>query len=116
MSILYISTHVDEVMDILRTRHTMELKELADIVGLPESRVENWCNVLEEQGLIKLEHRLTKIFVHWISDKKFTLLDRGAIKKETFVEDYHVEPSSIFASVKEEVERSKSRIVKKKGN
>ncbi|MFH1470378.1 MAG: hypothetical protein ABIF01_01395 [Candidatus Micrarchaeota archaeon] len=63
---LLISTGVDNLIRLVHDAGRIELKEAAKHLGLSSGSVEEWARVLEEEGLIKLEYQLTKIFLIWV--------------------------------------------------
>ncbi len=63
---LLISTGVDNLIRLVHDAGRIELKEAARHLGLSSASVEEWARVLEEEGLIKLDYQLTKIYLVWV--------------------------------------------------
>jgi len=63
---LLISTGVDNLIRLVHDAGRIELKDAAKSLGLSSASVEEWSRVLEEEGLIKLEYQLTKIYLVWV--------------------------------------------------
>mgnify|MGYP005851004849 CR=1 FL=1 len=65
-----ISTGVDALIKLVRDSGRIEINEAALKMGLSRSVLEEWASVLEEQGLIKIEYQLTKMYLIWIAKTK----------------------------------------------
>ncbi len=63
---LLISTGVDNLIRLVHDAGRIELKDAAKNLGLSSASVEEWARVLEEEGLIKLEYQLTKVYLAWV--------------------------------------------------
>ncbi len=75
---LLISTDVDKIIRILKDKRKMDLHELSREAKMREPTLEKWVEVLEEQGLVKIDYKLTKIFVIWTGE---TEEKRGILPK-----------------------------------
>ncbi len=70
---LLISTGVDQLIRLVKERTSVkkgkpegiEINAAAKELRLPLRMVEDWAHVLEEEGLISIEYKLTKIFLVW---------------------------------------------------
>ncbi len=62
---LLISTGVDQLIKLLRERGKIEMGQAARELSLPLRTVEDWAHVLEEEGLINVEYKLTKVYLAW---------------------------------------------------
>ena len=63
---LLISTGVDNLIRLVHDAGRIELKEAAKNLGLSSASVEEWARILEEEGIVKLEYQLTKIYLVWV--------------------------------------------------
>src|SRR3989344_5459244 len=64
---LLISTGVDQLIRLVRERGRIEIGEAGRELKLPVRMVEDWARVLESEGLVQIEYRLTKIYLVWKS-------------------------------------------------
>lgn len=87
---LLINTGVDNLIRLIHDAGRIELKDAAKNLGLSTASVEEWSRVLEEEGIVKLEYQLTKIYLVWVGSspkelarKSEQLADRRAeLEKE----------------------------------
>ena len=63
---LLITTGVDALVRIVKQKQRIEMSEASAALDIPESTIEEWAGILEEQGILKIEYRLTKVFLAWI--------------------------------------------------
>ncbi|GEM_PF-1923159 len=86
---LLISTGVDNLIKLVHERGRIELGEAADEMKLSRVTVEDWAHVLEGEGIIKIEYRLTKMFLVWASMKpeEFQKAAKGVSSKKSETED-----------------------------
>jgi chromosome segregation ATPase len=62
---LLISTGVDNLIRIVKERGRVEIGSAARELRLPARTVEDWAHVLEEEGIITVEYKLTKAYLVW---------------------------------------------------
>ena len=60
---LLISTGVDNLIRIVKERGRVEIGSAARELRLPARTVEDWAHVLEEEGIITVEYKLTKAYL-----------------------------------------------------
>ncbi len=65
-----ISTGVDAFIKLVREEQRIDINEAALRMGLSRQVLEEWATVLEEQGLIKIEYQLTKVYLVWVARTK----------------------------------------------
>jgi uncharacterized phage infection (PIP) family protein YhgE len=70
-----ISTEMDKIVKILSRKRRVEMDELASEAGVDKRTLKKWVHVLEEEGFVKLEYKLTKVYVIW-------LLETGEAEEE----------------------------------
>lgn len=66
MEDLLISTGVDSLIRLVKEKGKVELLVAAQLLGLPQTTVEDWAHILEEEGIIKIDYQLTKVFFIWV--------------------------------------------------
>ncbi len=64
-----ISTDVDKLIKAISTKKTIELGVLEKETRIPHKNIEKWVHVLEEEGYVKIEYKLTKTYVVWIGEE-----------------------------------------------
>jgi len=62
---LLISTGVDQLIKLIKERGRVELSDAAKEMKQPVRTIEDWAHVLEEEGLVNVEYRLTKVYLVW---------------------------------------------------
>jgi len=67
---LLISTGVDNLIRLIHDRGRVELASAVKELGLQQETVESWAHVLEEEGIIKIEYKLTKAYLVWVQPTK----------------------------------------------
>ncbi|MFH1448109.1 MAG: hypothetical protein ABIG39_04560 [Candidatus Micrarchaeota archaeon] len=75
---LLISTGVDNLIRLIHDAGRIELKDAAKNLGISSASVQEWSRVLEEEGLVRIDYQLTKIYLVWIGSSPKEL----AIKSE----------------------------------
>jgi chromosome segregation ATPase len=63
---LLITTGVDALVRLVKEKQRIELEDAASILNIPPETLEDWSRVLEEEGIVRIEYRLTKIYLLWI--------------------------------------------------
>jgi chromosome segregation ATPase len=66
MEDLLISTGVDSLIRLVKERGKVELLMASELLGLPQATVEDWAHILEEEGIIKIDYQLTKVYFVWV--------------------------------------------------
>jgi len=62
---LLISTGVDNLIRLVKERGKIEIGAAAKELKLPARTTEDWAHVLEEEGIITVEYKLTKVYLVW---------------------------------------------------
>lgn len=62
---LLISTGVDNLIRLVKEKGRVEIGSAARELKLPARTVEDWAHVLEEEGIITVEYKLTKAYLVW---------------------------------------------------
>ncbi len=63
-----IVTDIDRLMHLVATQRRVELGKLAKELKMNSKEVEKWLHILEDEGLIKIEHSLTKVYAVWAGE------------------------------------------------
>jgi len=64
---LLITTGVDALVRLVKRKGKIEIEECAKLLNTPVSTVEEWSRVLEEEGILSIEYRLTKVYLVWVT-------------------------------------------------
>ncbi len=90
---LLITTGVDALVRLVKERQRIELEDASSVLNIPQETIEDWSRVLEEEGIIKIEYRLTRIYLVWVKPSE----EEIAEEKQSFAE----EKSSLEAEVEQ---------------
>lgn len=63
---LLITTGVDALVRLVKEKSKVELEEAASVLNIPQETLEDWARVLEEEGILRIEYRLTRIYLVWV--------------------------------------------------
>jgi len=66
----YISTDIDRIIEYLKNRKKAELIEVSRALEINPMDVEKWAQILENEGMIELEHTFTKMYLIWLETNK----------------------------------------------
>ena len=80
---LLITTGVDALVRLVKEKQKIELEDASSILSIPPETIEDWSRVLEEEGILRIEYRLTKIYLVWIKPTEAEI----ATEKESFYEE-----------------------------
>ena len=97
---LLVTTGVDALVRLVKEKQKVELREAASLLNIPENTLEDWARVLEEEGILKLEYKLTRIHLVWIRPTE----EEVATEVQSFREEK--------AGVEKEVEEVSRRVDK----
>jgi chromosome segregation ATPase len=75
---LLISTGVDSLIKLVREKGKIELNSAAKALSLTPQNVQDWAAVLEQEGIITIEYKLTKAYLVWIEPEPKKLEARAA--------------------------------------
>lgn len=64
---LLITTGVDALVRLVRDKQRLELTLAAKLLNIPETTLEEWARILEEEGILKIDYYLTKVYLIWIA-------------------------------------------------
>lgn len=80
---LLITTGVDALVRLVKERQRLELEDASSVLNIPQETIEDWAHVLEEEGIIKIEYRLTRIYLVWVKPTE----EEVATEKQSFYEE-----------------------------
>ncbi len=95
---LLITTGVDALVKLVKEKQRIELEDACSVLNIPSETLEDWARVLEEEGILRIEYKLTKIYLLWVKPSEEEL----ATEKKTFYEGK--------ANVSTEVEQVKGKV------
>ncbi len=97
---LLVTTGVDALVRLVKEKARVELEEASAKLNVQQETLEEWARILEEEGILRIEYRLTKIFLVWVRPTE------GEIASE--IKSFREEK----ASVGQEIAEAKGRLVK----
>lgn len=53
-----LTTYLDEILDIIKKKKKVKIRRIAKRLGIPKSKVLEYCEIMEEEGLIELKYPL----------------------------------------------------------
>ncbi len=80
---LLITTGVDALVRLVKEKKRIELSIASQLLDIPPQTLEEWGRILEEEGIIKIEYSLTKIFFLWVEPTA----EQVATEKAEFYEE-----------------------------
>jgi chromosome segregation ATPase len=95
---LLITTGVDALVRLVKEKQRIELDDASSILSIPQETIEEWARVLEEEGILRIEYRLTRIYLLWIKPTE----EEVATEKQSFYEEKK--------SIESEVEDFRSKV------
>lgn len=66
MEDLLISTGVDSLIRLIKEKNKIDLAMASKLLNLPQTTVEDWAHILEEEGIIRIDYQLTKVYFIWV--------------------------------------------------
>src|SRR3989338_9984867 len=87
---LLITTGVDALVRLVKEKQKIELDIAAKLLNIPTNTIEDWWHILEEEGIIKLEYKLTKVYLLWVpateqeivKEKEEIKIEQKTVEKE----------------------------------
>ncbi|MCC7552778.1 hypothetical protein KO317_03915 [Candidatus Micrarchaeota archaeon] len=83
----FISTDIDKIINILKTRGKVSLNDLAKESNISASLLERWLPILEEEGLIDISYHLTRVYISWTGEKEIIQSGKIPIDQTTYPVD-----------------------------
>lgn len=122
MDELLISTGVDSLIRLIKENKRIELAMAAKLLNLPQSEIEDWAHILEEEGIIKIDYQLTKVYFLWIAateeevskEKEVFVARKGAVEEEVSkLENIHAQGERELAEYSAEIEKVSTKFAEK---
>jgi chromosome segregation ATPase len=63
---LLITTGVDALVRLVKDKQKIELDDAAAALNIGRETLEEWARVLEEEGILRMEYRLTRTYLVWV--------------------------------------------------
>lgn len=95
---LLITTGVDALVKLVKQNKKIELNECASLLNIDADTLEDWARVLEEEGIIRVEYRLAKVYLIWVEPTE------EQVKEEK--EKFQVEKTGLL----QEIEKTKTAL------
>ncbi len=67
---IIITTDVDRLIQLLKERRQIPVKEAAEVLGVTLETVESWVGFLEEEGLVTLNYKFTTPFITYLEPEE----------------------------------------------
>ncbi|MFH1785834.1 MAG: hypothetical protein ABH842_05380 [Candidatus Micrarchaeota archaeon] len=80
---LLITTGVDALVRLVKDKQRIELEDASNVLNIPQETLEEWARVLEEENILKIEYRLTKVYFSWVKPTE----DEIVSEKQSFYEE-----------------------------
>jgi chromosome segregation ATPase len=80
---LLITTGVDALVRLVKEKQRIELEDAGSVLNIPPETLEDWARVLEEEGILRIEYRLTKVYLLWVKPTE----EEIATETESFYEE-----------------------------
>ncbi len=111
---LLISTGVDNLIRLVHEKGKVDLKSASTELNLEPETIESWAKVLEEEGIIKIEYKFTKVYLVWVAVSMPAIAQKAATlesKKSQIASDIQEKLETVrsskddLASLRESFER-----------
>ncbi len=100
-----LSTPIDKLIELVKEEQSVPLEYAASKIGEDVKTVEEWASVLEEQGIITIDYKLSKVILRWNAPTKQEFEKRKA--------DYLLKKREVQEAIKsfgKEVERESEEL------
>ncbi|MFA6489975.1 MAG: hypothetical protein WCT52_04825 [Candidatus Micrarchaeia archaeon] len=89
---ILISTGVDQLIKLVKEAGKVEIGVAAKELHQPIRTIEDWSHVLEDEGLVRVEYKLTKIYLVWQAPtKEYVAAKSEKIEKKAMQADGEIE-------------------------
>ncbi|MEM4215755.1 MAG: hypothetical protein QXD51_01585 [Candidatus Anstonellales archaeon] len=100
-----ISTAIDKFIRLIKEKGKIELGLASRILNVPTATIEEWAHILDDEGIIDIEYKLSKVYAVWVVPSE----EEIAREKGEF-EEHRKEVVAEFEKTKERVEKEKAEI------
>src|SRR4030095_15215140 len=80
---LLITTGVDALVRLVKEKQRIELEDASSVLNIPQETIEDWARGLEEEGILRIEYRLTRIYLVWVKPTE----EEVSTEKQSFYEE-----------------------------
>ncbi len=80
---LLITTGVDALVRIVKQKGRVEIDEASRELKIPVDTLEDWARVLEEEGIIRVQYKLTRVYLIWVTPSE----EEIAVERESFYKE-----------------------------
>ena len=78
---IVVTTDVDKLIELLRAKREISLKEASEILSVTLETVESWARFLEEEGIVSLSYKFTTPFIIYQNEQE--VLEQAPVKQES---------------------------------
>ena len=64
---LLVTTGVDALVRLVKQAEKIDIESASKELKIPADTIEDWAKVLEEEGIIKVQYKLTKVYLVWVT-------------------------------------------------
>ncbi len=89
-----ISTDVDRLIRIISSKRTLDISELQKSTGIERRTMDKWLKVLEDEGYVKIDYRITNTHIVWLGYGK-SEDDSEVVESEPIDQDNYATDTSI---------------------
>ena len=82
-----VQANVDRILEVLRQKNTATVSELSRKLGLKSEDIEKSAEYLEEDGVIKLEHKFPSTYLHLVNDPGQDVQEGPDFKEENIASE-----------------------------
>ncbi|MGB9719672.1 MAG: hypothetical protein ACPL06_03725 [Candidatus Anstonellales archaeon] len=100
-----ISTAIDKFIRLIKEKGKIELGLASRILNVPTATIEEWAHILDDEGIIDIEYRLSKVYAVWVIPS-----EEEVAKEKGEFEEHRKEVVSEFERAKEKVAKEKAEI------
>ncbi|MDO8553226.1 MAG: hypothetical protein Q7S22_00325 [Candidatus Micrarchaeota archaeon] len=83
-----ISTDVDRLIRIISSKRTLDISELQKSTGIERRTMDKWLKVLEDEGYVKMDYRITNTYIMWLgygkTEEDSEIVDAEPVDKDTY--------------------------------
>jgi chromosome segregation ATPase len=100
-----ISTAIDKFIRLIKEKGRIELGLASRILNVPTATIEEWAHILDDEGIIDIEYKLSKVYAVWVAPS-----EEEIAKEKGEFEEHKKEVISEFEKTKEKVMKEKAEI------
>lgn len=95
---LLVTTGVDALVRLVKQKKKIELEECARALNISANTIEDWAHVLEEEGIIRIEYRLARVYLVWMPPTQ----EEIEVEQKSFYEEKK--------TIQKEVEKTRAKL------